>query len=242
MTVRRVIRNLLRKLGYRISRAPDGVGGDPFADMSLFITGSDPLIFDVGANVGQSIARFRSWFGSAEIHSFEPSPTTFAVLERNASRLAGVHLHNLALGSSSGELLLGENRLSEWSSVLPLGETGWGSVVRQTKVPVQTVDQFCLDHGIGRVDILKSDTQGYDFEVLKGASQMFGNNAVSLVYAEIIFSNLYQGMAPFTELYDFLISRDFLLISLYDFAYTKDHCADWTDALFAHRSLVAKVR
>jgi hypothetical protein len=120
-----------------------------------------------------------------------------------------------------------------------LGERGWGSVIRQTRVPMQTIDQFCLDHGIGQVDILKSDTQGYDLEVLKGACQMFQNNAIKLVFSEVVFSKLYNEMAPFTELYDFLIARDFMLVSFYDIFYTKDRLASWTDGLFVHRSLVS---
>ena len=86
MTARRAIRAMLGKLGYAISRTEGGLGGDPFADMHVLIGQDEPLILDVGANVGQSIEAFRSWFPDAHIHSFEPSPATFARLKTLGAR------------------------------------------------------------------------------------------------------------------------------------------------------------
>ena len=59
-----------------------------------------------------------------------------------------------------------ENSNPDMSSFLPLSEFGWGKVTKETPVEVKTIDQaFILDQNIEQVDILKSDTQGFDFEV-----------------------------------------------------------------------------
>jgi hypothetical protein len=102
-----------------------------------------------------------------------------------------------------------------------------------------TLDQFCRERSISRIDILKSDTQGYDLEVLIGAEEMFRNNAIGIVYCEIIFSDMYKNMPSFGKLYDFLISRDFRLVSFYDIIYEK-RLASWTDGLFVHRSYMKR--
>ncbi len=203
--------------------------------MASFLDSKSPLIFDVGANVGQSIATFRTIFPCAKIHSFEPSPATFEKLKKNAAQLRDVYLWNCALGAIPGEQTLLENTLSEWTSFLQVSTFGWGTVAKKTQVPVQTVDEFCREHGIAQIDVLKSDTQGYELEVFKGAERMFATNAIKLVYCELIFSDMYQNMPSFCEVFDFLAKRNFVLVSFYDIAYEKK-VASWTDGLFINKA------
>jgi FkbM family methyltransferase len=231
----RKARQLLRKAGFSIRRTEHGIGGEPFSDMAYLLGHNRPTIFDVGANVGQSLSTFRTFFPDATIHSFEPSPSTFRTLQASASHLPNVRLWNYGLAASPGQLILHENTLPEWSSLLPLGESGWGSVTRDTPVSLHTVDNFCRDQGIDRIDILKSDTQGYELEVFRGAERMFRQNAVGMVYCELCFSKLYEHMPRFTEVYDFLVSHDFQLVSFYEIAYQKG-LASWTDGLFLHKT------
>ena len=235
MTARRAVRKVLAQLGYSIHRAQSGIGGDAFADIHTLINRDRPLIFDVGANVGQSIDAFRSWFPDGYIHSFEPSPTIFKPLKAKVERLPNVACWNMALGSEPADGLLNENSMSEWSSLLPL-DSGWGSVVRQTSVPVRTVDSFSEEHRIAEIDLLKSDTQGFELEVLRGARKMLQEARVGLIYCEIIFTQLYKGVPPFTAICNFLLEHGFSLVSFYNFSYTEALTADWADALFIHSS------
>lgn len=231
----RLIRDLFRKLGYKITHSPDGIGGEPFGDMACLLGKRDPLVFDVGANVGQSITSFLSIFPDATIHSFEPSPAIFATLRKNAAGRRNVHLWNCAMGSKSGELTLLENDLPEWTSFFQVGEFGWGTVKKETPVPVQTVDEFCGKNGISQIDVLKSDTQGFELEVFKGAGRMLAEGNIKSVYCELVFSDMYKNMPTFCEVFDFLVKKDFLLVSFYDIAYER-RLASWTDGLFIHRS------
>ena len=45
---------------------------------------------------------------------------------------------------------------------------------------------------------------------------------------------MYKDLPSFAQVYDFLIRRDFLLVSFYQFFYQKQ-LASWTDALFVHK-------
>jgi len=130
-----------------------------------------------------------------------------------------------------------ENSASDMSSFLPLGDTGWGTVERQTSVDVKTVDQVCAEAGVRQIDILKSDTQGFDLEVFKGAEQTISLNRVGLIYFEVIFSDMYRGAPSFSEVYDYLLARGFLLVSIYNFTY-QNELASWADALFVHKSYI----
>src|SRR5262249_33156474 len=57
------------------------------------------LIFDVGANVGQSVVEFKRDFPSAVILSFEPDKNSFDILQRINGRA-----YNVAVSSSPGQL------------------------------------------------------------------------------------------------------------------------------------------
>lgn len=127
-----------------------------------------------------------------------------------------------------------ENSSSDMSSFLPLSEFGWGKPTKETLVEVKTIDQFCHDEKIERIDILKSDTQGFDLEVFKGAERTIRANKIRLIYFEIIFSDMYKGLPSFTQIYDFMTSRDFRLVSFYEFYYQKQ-LLSWADALFVQK-------
>src|SRR6516165_10786567 len=114
-SVKSFIRSIIRTLGYDIHKVhgPEP-GADPFYDMRN-LAGARPghLIFDVGANVGQTIGYFRHSFEKPIIHSFEPNRTAFSELQDRCSGIEGVYLNNFALGAEVGRLELLENAYSE---------------------------------------------------------------------------------------------------------------------------------
>ncbi|MDQ2869063.1 MAG: hypothetical protein M3R59_11755, partial [Verrucomicrobiota bacterium] len=61
--VKDTIRKLFRRAGYNFSKIHfDGLGLDAFADMRRFPTSADPILFDVGANRGQTITHLHEMF------------------------------------------------------------------------------------------------------------------------------------------------------------------------------------
>lgn len=192
-----------------------------------------PLVLDVGANEGQTVQRFKSTFPDCVIHSFEPGAETFVKLQEQTAHERNVFAWNYALGAEEGRLPFFENTNSDMSSFLKLGDDGWGSVHRQNEVEVMTVDRFLAKHHIKTVDVLKSDTQGYDLEVFKGADQAMRDGRIKLLFTELTFSNLYAGTPRFDELYRYVMDRGFRLVSIYEFTHQND-LAGWSDALFVH--------
>jgi hypothetical protein len=86
---------------------------------------------------------------------------------------------------------------------------------------------------IDHIDILKSDTQGFDLEVLKGAQGVIGHGRVHLILIEINFAALYCGQPRFDEIYAWLSDRGFRLVSFYNACYM-NHRIGWCDALFVN--------
>jgi precorrin-6B methylase 2 len=104
-----IVRYLLGKLDYVLwKREFLRYGVLPFLDISrLSRTWNKPVtvIFDVGANLGQTSREARSAFPEARIYAFEPHPRTFKQLQASAAedRLA---VYQLALGDEEGEATL----------------------------------------------------------------------------------------------------------------------------------------
>ena len=227
------------KLGYYVRRA-SSLGVSPFSDMKRFVPADvTPLVLDVGANVGQSVARFKGAFPSSIIHSFEPGPEAFQKLSQNISGRQGVSAWNFAVGSKVGRQRFPENTNSDMSSFLELSGASWGEVTKESIVEVITIDRFLEDQNIASVDILKSDTQGYELEVFKGAEQAMRNKQIGLVYFEFIFSDMYKNLPTFDEVFRYLIDRDFSLVSIYELHY-QNRLAGWCDALFVNKQYYAK--
>ena len=59
---------------------------------------TNPLIFDVGANKGQSIRSFKKIFSNPKIHAFEPLKEDFEILKQKYQGDQSVVLNNIALG------------------------------------------------------------------------------------------------------------------------------------------------
>lgn len=227
--IKNIIRSTAAKLGYQITRR-----GDAFSDMRRFVSTDAPLILDIGANVGQTADKLRATFPSSVIHCFEPGTETSKALRAKFATTKGVHVWPQGVGSSVGKQSFGENTEADMSSFLELSTTGWGEVKNRAVVDVTTVDQFLRDQNIATVDILKSDTQGYELEVFKGAEQAMRANRIGLVYFEFIFSDMYRGLPRFDEVFAFLTDRGFLLVSVYD-VHQQRGLADWANFLFVHR-------
>lgn len=145
-------------------------------------------IVDAGANVGYMTVLAATAAGpTGRVIAFEPHPELFAVLERNVRRLtgrgssmAGVALHNHALGDRDGPATLvipsdfasndGTARVARDDS----GETG-------VPVPICTLDKVV---GASRVDLLKIDVEGFEPQVLRGAARALAQRRVRHVVFE----------------------------------------------------------
>lgn len=193
---------------------------------------TSPVIFDVGANIGQTVAAIKQELPRSTVHSFEPSPSTFRKLSVNTAQFEGVVLNNAGLGSEVGVMTLNQNSKSTMSSLLDFGPASWGARSNQFSVNIDTLDHYVEEKKIAKIDYLKIDTQGFDLEVLKGGKSLLKSGRIRLVLTEIIFSKMYIGLPKITEVFDLMASCNFSLVSFYA-QYYRDNRVGWTDALFA---------
>lgn len=147
------------------------------------LVGAAPLCFDVGANVGQTVQELKRAWPAARVHAFEPFSQPRAVLTEVSARWSDVTVEAVALGAEPGSVLVQPRELSVLNSLLP--STAPASVAPAETIRVETVDRYCATKGIDAIDVFKTDTEGYDLDVLRGADRMLGSQRVAFVHVEV---------------------------------------------------------
>ena len=182
----------------------------------------DCTILDVGANVGNTSELYLVMFGQPEIHAFEPQPEVFAELERRIGARDGVTLNQIALGDRVGTATFYQNNDPATSSLLPLHpESSWAQELKlaqraEIEVPVDTIDHYCATRGIGRVDLVKLDIQGFEPDCLRGAADMLRRQAIRVIQAEIITHRKYRRRTTFLDVESILAPCGYRLYSVVD--------------------------
>lgn len=197
------------------------------------------VVFDVGANKGQTILYLHPFFRNAHFYCFEPDPKTFHSLEQTVEGFDRVTALNLALGSADERRVLYANAASEGNSLLPVSSAipqasapGWLQRRGEEEVAVYSLDTFCREHKIESIDLLKLDTQGYEVQILKGAAELLREKAIKLIFTEVLFSEYYEKQAYFEDVYHILKCEGYKLVDLYQKFWGSDKALTACDALF----------
>ncbi len=229
-------RRALSATGYEIYRRPHlPKGADAFESLRSHWPQWRPrVIFDVGANVGQTVARLRPLFPSATIHSFEPVPSTFATLKTKMRGDTNVHCHALALADHAGETWIQLHESSDQNSLVPelVGTTGVSS--QKARLELDTAADFCARHGITHIDLLKIDVEGFEMAVLQGAAPLLKTGVIDYIVVEAGLMPGNPRFTPLPELIDRLRPHGFWLIGVYEqYGCRYSQSAEFCNALFA---------
>ena len=208
----------------------------------LFGNTPPTVIFDVGANVGQTTAAFAASFERARIWAFEPVSSTFASLVKNTKGNPRVVRENMALGDKDGSSLMSVGVQSGWSRVIGSADALERAAERPIeKVTMLRLDSYCAEHGIARIGILKTDCEGFDLHILRGARSMLENDRVDAIYAEVNF--LRNGvLADFFAIESYLTGLGYVFYALYDYSSWQYDVSTkgFTNALFISRNLARR--
>lgn len=140
------------------------------------------VIIDVGANKGQSIEAFRSIWKKVRIYSFEPEPEAGQYLQGKYGRDPEIILRNEGVSSTTGKKHFSVSHLDLTST---FSELNYGSKYLQRKgrllgypvskiikdritVSVTSLSDFLETERLGVIDLIKIDTEGHEYDCLKG--------------------------------------------------------------------------
>lgn len=203
-------------------------------DLSLFLFGNfqnhvtnlkyvqlkdDAVVFDVGANIGSMAFRFAQKVPRGHVYAFEPTDFAFNKLLKNlalnphfAKRITPVQLFLSDQTKSDHQM----QAYASWkvdgnaSQTHPLHG---GAVKSAPSVPAVTLDDYCLTNRIQRVDLIKIDTDGHEFGVLRGARRTVEKNRPYIIF-EIGLYVLKEQNIEFEQIYTYFSGYDYDLLSV----------------------------
>ena len=162
------------------------------------------VVFDVGAYAGELTLLFSRFVVEAgRVYAFEASSAGFKQLKTTCelSGRSNIVLSNVALADREGVVKLhvyDRDHLS-WSSLAERPLHRYGLPVQSVgteEVLATTVDAFCEKNAISRIDLLKIDVEGAEYQVLVGARCMLQEKRVRCCVFEFGATTFDMGNDP----------------------------------------------
>lgn len=152
------------------------------------ITKPNPVLVDVGANVGEFSRLLRSQFAQADIYAFEPVPSTFDQLQKSLEK-QNVKCLNFGLSDKEASVCIYQSSRGELNPLASLYPAVAESIhhfqdVVRDQIQVRMLDNVADEFDIYFIDLLKIDTEGHEFAVLNGGLRIIQSNRVGLVLFE----------------------------------------------------------
>jgi FkbM family methyltransferase len=214
--VKKIVHESLEKLGVRLCNtkniifAPEDIFMKAYLHKAAsLMPGGVENVFDVGANVGRFSKLALSVFPQARVYAFEPISATYQILKDTFSGCSSVVPEQIALGQQTfarKKVYLKPN--SEWNS-LSNNETWVPDETKFEYVDIDTIDHFMEANQIISVDVLKTDTEGYDLQVLKGAQKALKARKIRVIIAEVGFDKRDLQHSYFSEIHEYLYELGF---------------------------------
>jgi len=134
----------------------------------------DMIIFDIGAHIGVTTVVLAQRAGKGgKVFSFEPTPTTAAVLKKTVAinKLGNVSVETCAISDKKGKATfhISENQVDNANSL--------SDNIRPERqkysidVELNTIDDLVKERNLPRIDFIKIDAEGAEARVLKGGDQ-----------------------------------------------------------------------
>jgi FkbM family methyltransferase len=149
----------------------------------------DDVILDVGANVGLMSLQFAHMVPAGKVYSFEPTHYALERLKKNLSLNPALAQNITVVNSFVSEKSDTNPEIVAYSSWKVDGQRGlsdhpvhWGTPKGTEGVPAISLNDFVEKFDVQRIDLIKIDTDGHEYEVFKGA-----NLAIQKFRPKIIF-------------------------------------------------------
>lgn len=195
---------------------------------------------DIGANRGQFSLAATYMFPESTIFSFEPLPSARRVYDLIFESKDAVHIFEFAIGNQAKENVMHISRKEDSSSLLEISQRQVDIFPgtdreRITHVQVRRLGDCINSDELGSNTFLKIDVQGYELEVLLGASELL--SYISYVYVECSFVELYKNQATASQVIGYLVDNSFTLSGIYNVCYDTNGLAVQADFFFLKENL-----
>lgn len=205
-------------LGYDLTRIAKGNSDEAlFAQLAARV--KPDIVLDVGANEGQFAVKALRTRGAFRVISFEPLSSAHDALSQAAKgNQRWIVAPRGALGEANGKATINISGFSQSSSLREMNATHLKAVPESAYCATEEVDIRRLDEAVADFIkpsdrlYLKIDTQGFERNVLDGASGIMGQ--VCAAQLELSFHELYKGEALALDMIAHMTDLGFHLFAL----------------------------
>ena len=161
---------------------------DHIFNHKLYQLPKNAVIFDIGANIGDTTLNFAKLVKQGKVYAFEPTDYAWQKLIRNVSLNPSLY-HRIIpykvfiadetkdnsdlIAYSSWKVDSHDKKSHPYHGGLPMSATNTASI---------TLDDFCTREKISRVDLIKIDTDGHECSVLKGAIKTLSMHKPAIIF------------------------------------------------------------
>ena len=202
-------------------------------DLSLFIFGNfqnhvtsskyldlpqNPVIFDIGANIGSMALRFAQRTPFVKVYAFEPTNFAYNKLMRNLSLNPELARRITPVQVFLSDRSVSNSHMKAYSSwrvdgrVTDAHPLHGGTIKSAASVPAVTIDDFCIENKVPRIDLIKIDTDGHELRVLKGARRTVARYVPYIIFELGIYVMQEMGI-EFEQFYSYFLEFNYKLLN-----------------------------
>jgi FkbM family methyltransferase len=198
-----------------------------------------PVVLDIGANAGHYAMKIRELAPTSRVYAFEAHPGVFRTLSANGAKF-GFSAFNLACGSVNGQTALfdyvgagGSENATVYRDVIEQIHHGEPEKFETRSVKL---DDLVKELGIGKIDLVKIDVEGAEYDVLLGLQRCLGEGTIAAVQFEFNEMNVVSKVffRDFVRIFDGFDLFRMLPHGLLPLQYSPITCE-----LFAYQNIVA---
>ncbi|MFZ2061865.1 MAG: FkbM family methyltransferase [Candidatus Binatus sp.] len=144
----------------------EGVISNPYLGSGHIELRQDSVVMDLGANMGDFTIIAAARCPRGRVYAVEPLSEYIPVLQTNVAlnHLSNVEIIQVAIGDHEGEVAISVAGVQ--SSIY------FDSGTKRETVRITTIPQLMRDHRIDRIDLLKMDCEGAEWEILPAAREV----------------------------------------------------------------------
>jgi FkbM family methyltransferase len=206
---------------------------------NIFNDNKIKTVLDVGAHKGETINYLSKFFYFNKVYSFEPNPSSFFFLKKyklslNIRKQSKLELFNYALGVKKGKIDFYSGKESSSSTIHDINFTSNyykkknkylnpfaqnKETFRKISVNLDTLQNFIISKNIQDIDLLKIDTEGSEFNIIKGAKEKI--KIIKVLYFEHHYDNMILKKYTFSDLNRYLMKKGFSKVFKYKMSFRK---------------------
>lgn len=193
---------------------------------------------DIGAHKGTYTDLIVKEFNECKVLMFEPQKDIFKAIKKKYQNKKNIKIYDYAISDKSTvkKIYINQHDLTSSLSTLDtknnylqfkaklFSTTSSGMIVKKVNVKTKKLSQILKSKNINGIDLVKIDTEGHEFQVLKGMQKYI--KKIKYILIEFHNDKIFLSYNP-NKIHKYLIKNNFVLQDIYKFPFTT-----WEDRFY----------